>query len=136
MNPEVRGYELIARPILNKDAAFTREERELCGLRGLLPYGVATIEQQAVLELEHLRCKSDNLERYIGLAALQDRNETLFYRLLLDHLEEFPPIVYPPTVGQASQDFSRIFRRGRGLWITPGDRGRIDQVLANAPFPD
>ena len=84
MTPDLRGHDLAGRPDLNKDAAFTREERETCRLRGLLPYGVATIEQQVTLELEHLRRKTDNLERYIGLAALQDRNETLFYRLLLD----------------------------------------------------
>jgi malic enzyme len=134
--PEVRGYELVARPTLNKDAAFTRDERELCGLQGLLPYGVATIEQQVLLELEHLRRKSDNLERYIGLAALQDRNETLFYRLLLDHLEEMAPVVYTPTVGEACRQFSHILRRPRGLWITPDDMGQMRALLRNIDRPE
>jgi malic enzyme len=102
----------------------------------LLPSAVSTMEQQRDRVYENLARKTDPLERYIGLASLQDRNEHLFYHVLGEHLEEFLPIVYTPTVGRACQEFSHIFRRARGLWITPEHRGRIFEVLGNAPFED
>ncbi|HEV8267906.1 MAG TPA: NAD-dependent malic enzyme, partial [Thermoanaerobaculia bacterium] len=97
---------------------------------------VSTLEQQERRAYANIARKPDPLEKYVGLAALQDRNEHLFYRVLADHIEELLPIVYTPTVGEACQQFSHIFRRARGLWITPSHRGRIDEVLGNAPFDD
>jgi len=131
-----RGHQLLAHPMYNKSTAFTRAEREAFGLTGLLPDAVSSMDQQARRAYLNIVRKTDALERHIGLAALHDRNETLFFRVLLDHIEEFLPIVYTPTVGRACQEFSQIFRRARGLWITPEHAGHIDQVLADAPFDD
>jgi malate dehydrogenase (oxaloacetate-decarboxylating) len=131
-----RGLALLRHPLYSKGTAFTHQERAAFGLDGLLPSAVSSLDQQARRMYGSIVRKEDSLEQYIGLAALQERNETLFYRLLLDHLEEFLPIVYTPTVGRACQEFSHIFRRGRGLWITPGDRGSVERVLESAPFED
>jgi malic enzyme len=131
-----RGATLLRQPLYTKGTAFSEEERMAFGLEGLLPHHVSTMDQQARRVYENILRKDDPLEKYIGLAALQDRNEHLFYRVLADHLDEFLPIVYTPTVGRACQEWSHIFRRARGLWITPAHRGRIHEVLGNAPVSD
>lgn len=131
-----RGADLLHDPARNKGTAFTDAERDALGLRGLLPPRVTTLDEQLARVLGTVRAKPTPLEQYIYLSALHDRNETLFYRLLVDHVEELMPVLYTPTVGEACQQWGRIFRRGQGLYITADDRGRLAQVLANWPHDD
>ncbi|HEY5727522.1 MAG TPA: NAD-dependent malic enzyme [Acidimicrobiia bacterium] len=130
------GNALLGSRLLTKEQAFPVDERQAFGLTGLLPDRVLTIEEQADLAMGHLRRSEDPLDRYITLAALQDRNATLFYRVLVDNLEELLPVVYTPTVGRACQEYSYILRRTRGAWITPEDGDRIPEILRNGPFED
>jgi len=125
------GHELLDQPLLNKGTAFTAAERRELGLTGLLPPGVSTPEVQLARIYGNYRQKTSNLERYIHLVSLQDRNETAFYRLLNEHLVEMMPIIYTPVVGEACQAYSRIYRRPRGLYIAYPQRDSIDAALAN-----
>ncbi len=127
------GMARLQNPILNKGTAFTETERDKFKLRGLLPPRVSSQDQQVKRVLANLRRKPTDLEKYIFLVALQNRNETLFYRMLLDNIEEVMPIIYTPTVGKACQEYGNIFRRPRGLYITLEDKGRIDGILQNWP---
>lgn len=131
-----RGQALLNDPVLNKGTAFTEAERDALGLRGLLPPHVFTIDEQVERVLENYRSKTTDLERYIHLMSLQERNETLFFRVLLEHIEEMLPIVYTPTVGLACQRFGHIFRRAHGMYVSIEDRGRIARVLENSPRED
>ncbi|HET9062139.1 MAG TPA: oxaloacetate-decarboxylating malate dehydrogenase, partial [Candidatus Binatia bacterium] len=130
------GVWLLQNPSTNQGTAFDRAQREELRLRGLVPHRVTTLEQQAIAAIGQIRAKDTPLERYIGLASLHDRNEVLFYRVLVDHIAELMLIVYTPTVGEACQKFSQIYRSARGLWITPDDVADIPSVLRNSPYRD
>ena len=130
-----RGVALLRDPLLNKGTAFTTPERDALGIRGLLPAHVLSMEEQAERIVINLRRLTDNLEKYIALNSLRDRNETLFLRVVCDHIDEIQPLIYTPTVGLACQKFGDIFQRPRGLYITADDRGHIAELLDNAPHP-
>ena len=130
------GVDWLHNPIFNKGTAFTEGERDALGLRGLLPPHVQTMAEQVQRVMANFRSKSSDLERYIQIAGLQDRNETLFYRVVMDNLEELMPIIYTPTVGKACQEYGNIFRRSRGCYISSNDRGLVEKVLRNWPTHD
>lgn len=127
------GQLLLDNPLLNKGSAFPEDERRDFGLLGLLPLHCSTIEEQLVRTYENYRRKESDLERYVFLMALQDRNETLFYRLLQEHISEMMPIIYTPTVGEGCRQYSHVFRRPRGLYISYLQRDEIPAILDNAP---
>jgi malic enzyme len=130
-----RGRPLVLDPLTNKGTAFTPEERDELELQGLLPPTVCSMRQQLDRVYENFKSKTTDLERFIYLTGLHDRNETLFFRLLYEHIDEMVPVVYTPTVGLACQKFSHIYRRARGLYISFDHRGRVESVLRNAPVP-
>src|SRR4051795_11722135 len=130
-----RGMAVLRDPLLNKGTAFTEQERDALGLRGLLPAHVLSIEEQAARVLENLRKLPDDLEKHVALNALHDRNETLFFRVVCDNIEEIQPLIYTPTVGLACQRFGHIFQRPRGLFISAKDSGHIAELLRNWPLP-
>jgi malate dehydrogenase (oxaloacetate-decarboxylating) len=127
------GQQLLDDPLLNKGSAFPDSERRELGLSGLLPLHSSTIEEQLARTYENFQLKENDLERYIFLAALQDRNETLFYRFLQEHITEMMPIIYTPTVGEGCRKYSHVFRRPRGLYISYPQREEILSLLDNAP---
>ena len=120
-----KGVDILHNPILNKGTAFSIDERGALGLKGLLPPHILTQDDQKIRVLTTFREKVSDLEKYIYLLALQDRNEYLFYRLVIDEIEEMMPIIYTPTVGKACQEYAHIFRRPRGLYISNNDKGSI-----------
>jgi malate dehydrogenase (oxaloacetate-decarboxylating)(NADP+) len=128
-----RGMALLHDPLGNKGTAFTEEERDALGLRGLLPPHVHTQDEQMARMLQQLRRMVDPLDKYVALNALHDRNEALFFRVIGDHVDEMQPIIYTPTVGLACQRFGQIFQRPRGMFISAKDRGRVAEVLRNWP---
>ncbi len=132
----LRGMELLNNPALNKGTAFTLDERETFGLHGLLPPVVESLDDQSVRAYQAFSLKSNDLERHIYLRQLQDANEVLFYRLLLGHIEEMLPIVYTPVVALGCQEFSHIYRRPRGLFISYPLRHSIPALLRNHPNPE
>ncbi len=132
-----RGSGLLSDPLLNKGTAFSKEERELFELDAMLPYQPTDRDHQVRRAYEHLQDRGDNaLEKYVAMTGLMDRNETLFYQVLANNVEELLPIVYTPTVGTAAMGYSHLFRRGRGLWITPDHKGRIFEILGHARSED
>ena len=130
------GKDLMSDPVLNKGTAFTKEERTKFGLHGLLPPVVETLEQQYVRAYEAYKRKDDDLERHIFLRALQDTNETLFYALLYRHIAEMAPIIYTPVVAQSAINFSHIYRRPRGLFLSYPLADKIDEIIENRPYRD
>jgi malic enzyme len=131
-----RGRALLDNPILNKGTNFTDSERHALGLTGLLPRHVSSLDEQVRRTLDQLREKPSPLQKHIYLAGLHDRNETLFYRLVIDNLEETVPIIYTPTVADVCKQWSQIFRRARGLYVTPDDRGDVARLLRNYGAPE
>lgn len=128
-----RGVEVLRDRKISKSTSFTKEERQELGLRGLLPYSVGSQQKQINRVMTNIRRKESDIEKYIFLSALQDRNEQLFYKTIMQNFAELLPIIYTPTVGQVCKEFSQIYRNDKGFFITPEDKGEIRQILDNWP---
>lgn len=128
---KLKGNTLLNDPILNKGSAFTQEERDANALNGLLPYNVSTIEQQLERRYQNFRDQPDDLSKHLFLSALQNRNETLFYRLILEHINEMLPLIYTPTVGEISKDFSYLYQEHRGLYVPYPLKDKMEELLDN-----
>jgi malate dehydrogenase (oxaloacetate-decarboxylating)(NADP+) len=131
-----RGFDVLRDKTLNRSITFSRTERDRLGLRGLLPHRISTEEQMVQRVLENLERMPRDIDRYMQLSALQERNERLFYRTVIDHIDRIMPLIYTPTVGEACKEFSHIARDPKGFFITPDDRGQIRRILANWPRKD
>jgi malate dehydrogenase (oxaloacetate-decarboxylating)(NADP+) len=131
---QVGGLALLRDPLLNKGTAFTEAERDALGLRGLLPAHVLSMDDQVARTMINLRALPNDLEKYVALNSLHDRNEALFFRIVCDHIDEIQPLIYTPTVGLACQRFGLIFQRPRGMFISANDRGHIAELFANWPY--
>jgi len=134
--PMKNNVEWLINSRTNKSTAFTREDREKLGLKGLLPYAVSNQKIQIERIMENMRRQNSNIERYVFLSSLQDRNERLFFKTIMTHTEEIMPLIYTPTVGHACKEFSHIFRQTKGFYITPEDKGEVNKLLNNWPEED
>jgi malate dehydrogenase (oxaloacetate-decarboxylating)(NADP+) len=131
-----RGFDVLRDKALNRSIAFTRHERDRLGLSGLLPHRVSTDRQMIERVMVNLDRLPRDIDRYMQLSALQERNERLFYKTVIEHIDRILPLIYTPTVGEACREFSHITREPKGFFITPDDRGRIRRILANWPAKD
>ena len=136
MTCSIKGQKLLRNPLMNRGTAFTHEERAAAGVRGLLPPTVETLELQAQRAIEQLRSYELPIHRYVYLDTLHNTNETLFYKVVSDYIEEVMPVIYTPTVGEACQKFSHIFQQTRGLFVSIEDKGHVDEILANVDQDD
>ncbi len=136
LKTQLKGREVLEHPILNKGTAFSHEERTKFKLHGLIPAAIETLEQQVARTYQAYKKKTEDISRHIFLRELQDRNETVFYRLLTEHIGEMLPMIYTPVVGLACQRFSEIYRRSRGLFISYPEKDRMEEIIANIELPD
>ncbi len=132
----LKPSEILDNPLINKGTAFTQEERDSLGLHGLLPYHVSSIEEQVVRRYANFMERPSQLAKYTFLSSLQNRNEILFYRLVLEHISEMLPLIYTPTVGEVSLDYSLLYHQHRGIYLSYPLKDKIDEIIAHLPNPD